>query len=390
MIERVEIPGAESYSPAKRVGELLAERLQGDPRFYFFSPDETTSNRFDAVFEVSKRAWGDLAVKNSDLPSGPEGRIVELLSENALFSVMTGHLMNGEQAMMGSYEAFYPIITAQILQHLKFIKQSREVSWRKSLPAVNLLSTSTCWRQDHNGFTHQSPALISTLLTLPTNLCNCLFPVDDVAAEEAFNFMLESRDVVNLTTFNKVAVPRYIDTNHAKFQYENGGASLYQFASDEEPDFVFTAAGDIQTREALEAMKILRNDLPGLKLRFVGINALSYRAIGTTKNKLSREKFVELFTVDKPIIANFHGYPETLRTILENYTLPGRIRVQGFNEEGSTTTPFEMLRKNAASRYDLAIDVAKVLGRKKLAEKYRDILIEAHSTAVKFGEDIIK
>ena len=389
MIERVEIPGAEVYSSAERIGELLAERLRGDPRFYFFSPDETTSNRFDAVFGASKRAWVDLAVKNGDLPSGPEGRVVEMLSENALFSVMTGHLMNGEQAMMGSYEAFYPIITSQILQHLKFIKQSRSVSWRKPLPAVNLLSTSTCWRQDHNGFTHQSPALMSTLLTLPTNLCNCLFPVDDVAAEEAFKFMLETRNVVNLTTFNKTPVPRYIDSNHAKFQYENGGASLYQFASDEEPDFVFVAAGDIQTREALEAMKILRNDLPGLKLRFVGINALSYRAIGTTTNKLSREKFVELFTADKPIIANFHGYPETLRTILENYTLPGRIRVHGFNEEGSTTTPFEMLRMNAASRYDLAIDVAKVLGRKKLAEKYRDILVENHNSAVKFGEDTL-
>jgi len=390
MIDHVENPGAELHSPAKRVGELLAEQFDKNPFFYFFSPDETTSNHFDAVYDAEKRAWGDLVKESWDLPSAHDGRIIEMLSENVLFSTMTGHLMNGEQAMMGSYEAFFPIITSQLLQHIKFIKQSKNVEWRDPMPAVNLLSTSTCWRQDHNGFTHQSPALMSTLLTLPTNLCNCLFPADDVAAEAAFDFMLASRDVVNLTTFNKNDLPRYIDSNHAKFQYENGGASIYQFASDQNPDFVLTAAGDIQTTETLEAMKILRRDLPGIKLRFVGITALSYRAIGTTKNKMSKSQFEELYTADKPIIANFHGYPETLAAIFENYTARGRVRVHGFNEEGSTTTPFEMLRKNLASRYDIAIDIARLLNRTKLVDKYYDLLDENHTTAVKFGEDLIK
>ena len=390
MIEHVENPGVENFSPAEKVSELLVDQFQKNPYFYFFSPDESTSNRFDEIFDVEKRAWGDLKKESWDLPASPDGRIVEMLSENVLFSVMTGHLMNGEQAMMGSYEAFLPIITSQLLQHLKFIKQAREVEWRSPMPAVNLLSTSTCWRQDHNGYTHQSPALMSTLLTIPTNLCNCLFPVDDVATEAAFEFMLSSRDCVNLMTFNKTDLPRYIDSNHAKFQFENGGASIYQFASDEKPDFVMTAAGDIQTTETLEAMKILRRDLPGIRLRFVGITALSYRAIGTTRNKLSKMKFEEMFTADKPIIANFHGYPETLAAIFENYTARGRVRVHGFNEEGSTTTPFEMLRKNSASRYDIAADVAKVLGRTKLVEKYYDLLNENHNTAVKFGEDLIK
>lgn len=390
MIEHVENPGVEIYSPAEKVSELLVDQFQKNPYFYFFSPDETTSNRFDEIFDVEKRAWGDLKKESWDLPAAPDGRIVEMLSENVLFSTMTGHLMNGEQAMMGSYEAFYPIITSQLLQHLKFIKQAREVEWRNPMPAVNLLSTSTCWRQDHNGFTHQSPALISTLLTIPTNLSNCLFPVDDVATEAAFEFMLASRDCVNLMTFNKTDVPRYIDSNHAKFQFENGGASIYQFASDDKPDFIMTACGDIQTTETLEAMKILRRDLPGIRLRFVGITALSYRAIGTTRNKLSKMKFEEMFTADKPIIASFHGYPETLAAIFENYTARGRVKVHGFNEEGSTTTPFEMLRKNSASRYDIAADVAKVLGRTKLVEKYYDLLNENHNTAVKFGEDLIK
>lgn len=185
-------------------------------------------------------------------------------------------------------------------------------------------------------------------------------------------------------------MPRYIDSHHAKFQFENGGASVYRFISDEDPDIVLAAAGDIPTRETIEAIKILREDLPALKMRFVGINALSYRAIGTTENKLTREKFMELFTESNPIVANFHGYPETLENILENYTERRRLRVHGFNEEGSTTTPFEMLRRNAASRYDLAIDVAEVLGRTKLAEKYKEILERNHEHAVKYGEDLIK
>lgn len=390
MIERVENPGTELYSPARRIGELLTEEFKKNPKFYFFSPDETTSNKLDKIFEVEKRAWGDMPVKTWDLPEAANGRIVEMLSENVLFSVMTGHLMNGESAMMASYEAFFPIITAQVLQQMKFMKQSKLVSWREALPAVNLLSTSTCWRQDHNGFTHQSPALISTMLSVPSNLANCIFPVDDVAAAEAYKFMVETTNVVNLTTFDKNERPRYIDSHHAKYQYDNGGASVFEFASDAEPDIVLAACGDIVAHETLEAMKIIREDMPELKLRFVGINALSYRAIGTTENKLSKEKFEELFTANKPIIANFHGYPETLETILENYTYRARLRVHGFNEEGSTTTPFEMLRRNAASRYDIAIDVARLMKREDLVSKYEAVLEQNHLHAVNFGEDLIK
>ncbi|MBR3263819.1 phosphoketolase family protein, partial [Candidatus Saccharibacteria bacterium] len=366
MIDRVESPGLELFSPAKRIGELLFEEFKKDPHFYFFSPDETTSNKFDKIFEIEKRAWGDLPIKEWDLPESANGRIIEMLSENVLFSVMTGHLSNGEKAMMGSYEAFLPIITSQLLQQMKFIKQSKSVKWRKPMPAVNILSTSTCWRQDHNGFTHQSPALISQLLAVPSNLANCIFPIDDVAAAESYRFMMESTDVVNLTTFDKNERPRYIDSHHANYEFVNGGASIYQFISDDEPDLIFVGCGDIVAHEMIEAIKILKADLPELKIRFVYINALSYRGIGTTENKLSKEKFMELFTPNKPIIANFHGYPETLENILENYTARGRLRVHGFNEEGSTTTPFEMLRKNKASRYDIAVDVAELKKRDDL------------------------
>lgn len=376
------------YSPAKKIGELLTREFGKDPHFYFFSPDETTSNKFDEIFNVEKRAWS-LPTKTWDLPESENGRIVEMLSENVLFSVMTGHLMNGEKAMMGSYEAFFPIITSQLLQQIKFIKQAREVEWRDPMPAVNLLSTSTCWRQDHNGYTHQSPALISTLLSLPSNLANCIFPIDDVTAEVAYDFMINSANVVNLTTFNKIDEPRYLDKELSEKGLD-AGAVIYDFVSDADPDIVFTAAGDIVAKEMMEAIKVLKEDLPDIRIRFAYINSLSYRAIGTTENKLSKEKFVELFTEDKPIVANFHGYPETLENILENYTARGRLRVHGFNEEGSTTTPFEMLRRNAASRYDIAIDVAGLYGRDDLVQKYQAILDENHAYAVEHGEDMIK
>lgn len=374
------------YSPAEKVGELLTAEFKKNPNFYFFSPDETTSNKFDKVFEVEKRAWA-LPTKTWDLPESEDGRIVEMLSENVLFSVMTGHLMNGEQAMMGSYEAFFPIITAQLLQQIKFIKQSKEVVWRVPMPAVNLLATSTCWRQDHNGYTHQSPALISTLLSLPSNLANCIFPLDDVAAEATYNFMMNSTDVVNLTTFNKIDEPRYLDKEQAKKAMQDGAIILEDVS---EPDIVFAAAGDLVAKEMTEAIKILKEDLPEVKIRLVYINSLSYRAIGTTENRLNAEEFAEMFTTDKPIIANFHGYPETLENILENYTARGRLRVHGYNEEGSTTTPFEMLRRNAASCYDIATDVAKLYGRDDLVLKYQETLAKNHAYALEHGEDMIK
>lgn len=379
---------SEPYSPAYKIGELLSFELAKNSHFYFFSPDETTSNRFEQVFETEKRAW-NLPKEPWDLPESKNGRIIEMLSENVLFSVMTGHLMNGEPAMMGSYEAFFSVATSQILQQIKFIKQCKESSWRKALPAVNLLSTSTCWRQDHNGFTHQSPALISTLLAVPSNLVNCFFPLDDVAAEDIFNFMMRSKNVVNLTTFNKHDEPRFLDRAASKSQMQNHGVLILDEYNPADPDFVMVGVGDLMSKEAIEAIKILKTDLPEIKIRFININALSYRAIGTTEDKLTKVEFADLFTADKPVIANFHGYPETLTNIFEKYTSRNRIRVHGFLEEGSTTTPFEMLRRNGASRYDLAIDVATVTGRLDLARKYQAKLAENHAHAIETGEDIV-
>ena len=376
------------YSPAKKIGELLTREFLDNPKFYFFSPDETTSNKFDKIYEVEKRAWG-LPTKTWDLPESPDGRIVEMLSENVLFSVMMGHLMNGEPAMMGSYEAFSPIVTSQLLQQMKFIKQSRETGWREPLPAVNLLSTSTCWRQDHNGYTHQSPALISTLLAVPSGLANCIFPVDDVSAEVAYHYMVKSTDAVNLATFNKIDEPRYLDEEQAKALVRDG-AIIYESLSDPEPDVVLVAVGDIMMKEVVAAIEVIREDISDAKVRLVYIGALSYSAIGMAERKLSQEDFARIFTPERPIVANFHGYPETLEGILRHYTLRDKVLVHGYREEGSTTTPMEMLRRNHASRYDIAMDVAKVYERDDLVQKYQDILDKNHTYALEHGEDMIQ
>lgn len=380
-------PGESFNSSAEMFGELIKYIIKKDSSFYLFSPDETTSNRLQAAYGATSRAWA-LPRKTWDLPESEAGRIIEILSENVLFATLVGHVLSGKQGMMTSYESFFSIITSQIFQYLKFLQQSAEVSWREPVPAINLLSTSTCWRQDHNGFSHQSPALISALLAQPSNYANVLFPVDDVAAAACFDFMYSSRNVVNLTTFNKTPEPRWIDRNHASFQYQYG-ASTFDFASDNNPDYVFTAAGDIMTREAIYALNILREDIPGRRFRFVGINALSYGAIGTTEGKMPQTVFDDFFTPDKPIIANFHGYPDALRTILINYADQSRLSIHGFNEHGSTTTPFEMLRLNGASRYDLCLDIAYRENRQDLIEKYHAILRDNADHARATGEDLI-
>ncbi|MBR2659725.1 hypothetical protein IKD60_03120 [Candidatus Saccharibacteria bacterium] len=382
-------PGEERYSSAERWGELIAETMRLDPSFYLFSPDETTSNRLEAAYDVTARAWARLLREPWDLPEATDGRIVELLSENTLFATMVGHNLTGGQGVMASYEAFFTIVASQLNQYLKFLKQKQSVAWREDTPGLNLLSTSVCWRQDHNGFSHQSPAMISLLLSNPCRMANVLLPADDVAATAAYQYILDSRNVVNLVTFDKNELPRWIDRNHAVYQYEQG-ASVLGFASDDgEPDYVLVAAGDIATREVVRAVEMLRAELPGRKFRVINIAALSYGAIGTVERPMSTAQFDEMFTRERPIIACFHGYPGALREILVNYAHPLRLQVHGFCEEGSTTTPMEMLRLNHASRYDLCIDVCRREGREDLVEKFMRVLQENTEYAREYGVDKI-
>lgn len=382
------VEGKEFFSSAFRVGQELKKTLENDPNFYFFSPDETTSNKLHSVFEVAQRSWGDLLLKDGDLPSSHQGRIIELLSENVLFAAMLGHLSNQKQAYFASYEAFLEIISSQILQHLKFLKQSSLISWRDPFPATNILSTSTCWRQDHNGFTHQSPALISSLLNIPTSHFNAFFPVDDNTSAVVFHHTLKLKNVVNLTTLNKTPEPRWQSVSSAQKQLDNSGLTVFDFASDKTPEIILVGIGDIATKEIVYATKILKQDLPKLKIRVINLLSLSYRSIGPSDNPLSSADFTHYFKQNIPIIINFHGYPDTVKSIFANYTNPNRLHLHGFQEEGSTTTPFEMLAKNQASRYNLAISVARLKNRPELIQKYQQAIKNNHAYAISFGTDL--
>lgn len=354
--------------------------------FYFFSPDETTSNRLDQVFEASDRAW-TREIMGWDKHLAPNGRVIEMLSENTLFAVLAGHILSGGRGAMTSYESFFPIISSQVDQYLKFIKQSKELDWRPRYQALNLLSTS-CWqRQDHNGFTHQNPALISSLLAKPSNLSNCLFPIDDVAAAAAWEFMTKTKDVLNLVTFNKIPETRWIDINHARFQLTNGGASVFQFISDENPDLIVTGIGDIPSGEAIAAIKLAKEEVPELRIRYVGIAALSYAAIGTTENKLKPQDFDDYFTTDKPIIVNFHGYAESIRAIFSHYADMRRVDIHGYGDQGSTTSPLDELTRNYCSRYDICINILERTGHHEMTQKYRDLIEENVRYATLYGID---
>ena len=214
--------------------------------------------------------------------------------------------------------------------------------------------------------------------------------MDDVSTAAVFDFMNNSEDVVNLVTFNKTEEPRWIDRQHAQFQIKNGGASIFGFISDENPEIIFTAAGDIATRETLYAMQILREEMPEIRMRFVGILSLTNGAIGFCDNKFSQEQFNDYYTVGAPIVGNFHGYSSTLKTILSNYANPERLYIHGFEENGSTTTPFEMLAMNHSSRYDLVMTAANLKNRSDLVEKYENLLRENQEFAQENGVDKVE
>lgn len=386
LLTEIANPGAEKCNIARAFGGFLYDEFQKTKDFYFFSPDETTSNKLAQVYDATDRAWMR-EIKPWDKALSDDGRVVELLSENTLFAVLAGHILSGGHGVLASYESFLPIVSSQLDQHLKFLKQSKEVDWRPPYAALNIISTS-CWqRQDHNGYTHQNPSLLTSALAKPCNLVNCLFPIDDISAAAAWEFMQKSENVVNITTYNKLDCPRWIDINHARFQYDNGGASIFGFASDDNPEVIVSAVGDIPTNESLEAIKLVKNELPELRVRFVGIAALSYGAIGTTENKLSQTTFYEYFTTDKPIVVNFHGYADTMKAILANYTDLRRVSVHGYEDQGSTTTPIDELSRNNCSRFELAADIATRAGRGDIADHFRQQAAQNAEYAVLYGLD---
>lgn len=349
------------------VGDFLKEIFEKNPdNFRFFSPDETYSNKLDAIFEVTSRSWQrEIKLWEKDLSKN--GRVTEILSEHSLQGLLQGYILTGRHGVLTSYEAFAPIISSMMDQYAKFLAQSQEVEWRGDLASLNYVLTSTGWRQDHNGFSHQNPSFIDEVLRRENGIGHIFLPADDNSAVVAISKMLKYRNNINVLVAGKTPESRYFSLESAQKQLENGGIFVFDswknqeitdwnlIPEDDEPDLILAASGDYVFKETVAALQVLLHDVPQVKIRLVYVQALCGKGIGTFENVLSKSDFVKIFTKDKPVIFAFHGYAKTLKSILFDYENPARIQINGYEEKGSTTTPFDMLARNRVSRYDIAV-----------------------------------
>ena len=370
------------------VGDFLKEIFEKNPEnFRFFSPDETYSNKLDAIFKATSRSW-QREIKPWEKDLAKNGRVTEILSEHSLQGLLQGYILTGRHGVLTSYEAFAPIISSMMDQYAKFLAQSKEVKWRGDLASLNYILTSTGWRQDHNGFSHQNPSFIDEVLRRENGIGQIFLPADDNSAVVAISKILKSRNNINVLVAGKTPEPRYFSLESAQKQLENSGIFVFDswknqeitdwnlILEDDEPDLILAASGDYVFKETVAALQVLLHDVPQVKIRLVYAQTLCGKGIGTFENTLSKSDFVKIFTKNKPVIFAFHGYAKTLKSILFDYENPSRIKINGYEEKGSTTTPFDMLARNRVSRYDIVIRALNSVDKddeafEKLAREYR-------------------
>ncbi|MEK6926957.1 MAG: phosphoketolase family protein [Nanoarchaeota archaeon] len=351
----------------RRVMELNIQ----NKNFRIFSPDELESNRMHEILEVTGRAgvWSEDKSDIKNCKISDEGKVMEMLSEHTLQSWMQGYVLTGRHVFFPSYEAFLPIVDSMISQYLKFIKTSEEYIWRKPIPSVNYLMTSVCWRQDHNGFSHQNPGFINTLLNKAREeeLIRIYLPADVNSLMVTAEKVLKSNNKVNVIVADKRPIRQWLSYEEALKQ-DKKGASIWKFASDDNPDVILASSGDYQTQEALATIAMLKKDIPEIKLRFVNVSELNVLGVKEFyPNGLEENDFKELFSEDKHVIFNFHGYPGAIKQLLFDRPNTLRFHVYGYIESGTTTTPFDMLVRNKVSRYDLAIRLVRHAAKTNLA-----------------------
>ncbi|MCA9358906.1 phosphoketolase family protein [Candidatus Kaiserbacteria bacterium] len=386
-------------SGMEKIGEYLRDAMkanEGNRNLRLMSPDETYSNKLGSVFEVTKRAfvWPH---KEWDKDMAWDGRVLEMLSEHSLQGLLQGYILTGRHGLFVSYEAFVQIVSSMTDQYAKFLKIARDVKWRGTIASLNYILTSGAWRQEHNGFSHQNPGFIDGILQRQGCFTNVYFPADANTALVAFNRVMKSTKEINVIVCEKRPLPVWRTITEAKKDIEEG-ISVWDFASDENPHVVFGAAGDYPTLEALAAISLVRQHAPEIQTRFVNITSLSALGIGNSQCRVLRHDFKHYFTEDKPVIFNFHGYPQTIKQVLFDYAQnPQRFTVHGYEESGSTTTPFDMMVRNRVDRFHLAMDAfAKaaeqgVIEEKKAQElisSFQEKLAEHRSYVVEHGEDL--
>jgi xylulose-5-phosphate/fructose-6-phosphate phosphoketolase len=361
---KVKKPGAMDVYPTEVLAEFLAEVMRRNmTNFRVFGPDETASNRLQGIYKASKKTWL-AAYKPEDADGGElalDGRVMEMLSEHTLEGWLEGYLLTGRHGFFSSYEAFIHVIDSMFNQHAKWLESSKkELRWRAPISSLNLLITSLVWRQDHNGFTHQDPGFLDVVTNKSPSVVRIYLPPDANCLLSVADHCLRSVDYVNVIVADKQQHLQYLEMD-AAIDHCTKGIGIWDWASTDEgtdPDVVMACAGDIATQECLAATEILRERFPDLKLRFVNVVDL-YRLQPETEHPhgLSDRDFDSIFTIDKPVIFNFHAYASLIHKLTYRRANHANMHVRGYKEKGNINTPLELAILNQVDRFDLAIDV---------------------------------
>lgn len=394
----VDLHGVDGEGDVHVTGRFLRDviRLNEDNRnFRIFGPDETISNRLEEVFEATDRQWDTLTVENDEFLS-PTGRVMEMLSEHQCEGWLEGYLLTGRHGVFNCYEAFIHIVDSMFNQHAKWLKMTREISWRRKIASLNILLTSTVWRQDHNGFTHQDPGFIDHVINKKSGIVRVYLPPDTNCLLSVMDHCLRSQHYVNVIVAGKHPSPQWLSMDEA-VAHCTRGIGMWNWASNDqdcEPDVVMACSGDVPTLETLAAVSILKEHLPNLKIRVINVvDLLKLERQSEHPHGLSDRDFDSLFTKNKPVIFAFHGYPWLIHRLTYNRTNNSNIHVRGYKEEGTITTSFDMTVLNEMDRFHLVMDAIDRLpqtGSKGtyLKQKLQDKLIEHKHYIDTNGEDM--
>ena len=391
--------GAKLSEPTRVLGGLLRDVMRnnlGTANFRVFGPDETASNRLDAVYEVSGKTWEE-ATLPVDEHLEPAGRVMEILSEHTCQGWLEGYLLTGRHGFFSCYEAFIHIVDSMFNQHAKWLKTSRALPWRRPVASLNYLLSSHVWRQDHNGFSHQDPGFIDHVVNKKAEVVRVYLPPDTNTLLSVADHCLRSRDYVNVIVAAKQPTPDWLDMESAVLHCTRG-AGIFQWASNDsdgiQPDVVLACAGDVPTLEVLAATSILREHLPDLRVRVVNVVDLMRLQPETEHpHGMNEAEFNALFTTDRPVIFAYHGYPWLIHRLTYRRDGHNNIHVRGYKEEGTTTTPFDMVVMNDMDRFHLVMDVidrVPGLGARAawLRQKMADSRVRHRAWVREHGEDL--
>lgn len=353
-------PGTVKAESTRKMGELMRDIYATNPdRFRLFCPDETNSNRLGAVFEVSDRAFME-RVTPEDVAIGPSGRVMEVLSEHSCHGWLEGYTLTGRHGLFATYEAFAMVSASQTIQHAKWLQEAEHLPWRAKVPSLNILLTSTAWRNDHNGFSHQGPGLIQNVINIRGSVSRVYLPPDANTLLSVSDHVFRSRGYVNLVVIDKQPQFQWLTMDEA-VEHCRLGAGVWDWAGNDDgrrdPDIVMACAGDVVTMETVAAAEILRQHVPALSVRVVNVvDLMSLPRPKDHPHGMDPLYFEELFTNSVDVVFAFHGYPGAIHQLVHGRPDADRFRVRGFSEEGTTTTPFDMVVRNRVSRYHLVMD----------------------------------